>query len=102
MLIFQPKGKRFYDRDVENGEKKQQGRTKMDEARPNYNTVFQDYLRKHNLHPREVAAQSGVPYMTVWNITRNKPVTREHAAQVRTGLQKMTGNYYAGPILMLV
>jgi len=62
------------------------------------NIPFQAYLAHYELQPVDVAVQSGVRYVTVWNILKKKPVTAAHAAQVRRGLQKLTGVPYLGPI----
>lgn len=73
----------------------------MEEELFSHNRAFQGYRYEHGLHPRDVATQSGVPYVTVWSILRNKPVTYAHATQVRAGLRKMTGVPYVGPIATL-
>ena len=67
----------------------------MDEVPVRGNLPFQAYLTEHQLDPRKVANQAGVPYVTVWSILRNKPVTALHAAQVRNALFWMTGVPYS-------
>jgi hypothetical protein len=73
----------------------------MSERRPPGNTSFQAYLARHNLTPLEVAKKAGIHYVTVWNITINRPVTTVHAAQVRNALYGITGIPYDGPIATL-
>ncbi len=67
----------------------------MDEEPARGNLALQAYLTEHQLSPRDVATQAGVPYVTVWSILRNKPVTALHAAQVRNALFWMTGVPYS-------
>ena len=67
-----------------------------------HNITFQAYLDEHRLQLGEIARYAGVPYITVWNILRNKPVTQLHAYAVRASLEKMTGVTYIGPILTLI
>jgi predicted transcriptional regulator len=70
----------------------------MSERRSPGNTSFQTYLAQHNLTPLEVAKKAGIHYVTVWNITINRPVTAAHATQVRYALYAITGVAYDGPI----
>jgi hypothetical protein len=65
----------------------------------NENTAFQAYLTQYKLQSLDVAIHAQVRYVTVWNILRNKPITAEHAALVRAGLQRQTGVAYTGPIV---
>ena len=73
----------------------------MSERRSQGNVSFQSYLAQHNLTPLEVAKKAGIHYVTVWNITINRPVTAAHAAQVRNALYVITGVAYNGPIATL-
>ncbi len=63
--------------------------------------AFSTYLVHHHLDSLAICIASGVRYSTVWNIQHGVPVTREHAAQVRRGVQQMTGRAYTGPINVL-
>jgi plasmid maintenance system antidote protein VapI len=73
----------------------------MSERRSQGNVFFQSYLAQYNLTPLEVAKKAGVHYVTVWNITINRPVTAAHAAQIRNALYLITGVPYDGPIATL-
>jgi plasmid maintenance system antidote protein VapI len=73
----------------------------MNERRPPGNISFQSYLAQYNLTPLEVAKKAGIHYVTVWNITINRPVTVAHATQVRSALYMITGVAYDGPITTL-
>jgi hypothetical protein len=73
----------------------------MSERRSPGNTAFQAYLARYNLTPLEVAKKAGIHYVTVWNITINRPVTSAHAAQVRNAVYVITGVPYDGPITTL-
>ncbi|HLZ64137.1 MAG TPA: hypothetical protein VKR06_44980 [Ktedonosporobacter sp.] len=71
------------------------------QERTSGNTLFQTYVARHRLELQDIAAYSGVRYVTVWNIVKNKPVTVAHAEQVRAGVQRMAGVPYDGPIATL-
>jgi hypothetical protein len=78
--------------------KESPGERGMSPQTPDGNTAFQAYLRQHHLEALDAAIKSGVRYLVVWNILHNHPVTSAQAAQVRAGLQRVTGIAYEGPI----
>ncbi|HVB73287.1 MAG TPA: hypothetical protein VNE38_06985 [Ktedonobacteraceae bacterium] len=61
--------------------------------------VFQLYLQKHNLSPLDVALTAGVRYMTVWRVMRALPIRREDDLLIRQGIFRLTGEWYAAPML---
>ena len=61
-------------------------------------TLFQQYLDAYHLTWFQVARTAQVPCMTVWSIAHSLLVTRTHAGKVRSGLLRLTGIPYAGPI----
>lgn len=73
----------------------------MSERRSQGNVPFQTYLAQYRLTPLEVAKKAGVHYVTVWNISINRPVTAAHAEQIRNTLYAITGVAYDGPIATL-
>jgi hypothetical protein len=63
--------------------------------------AFQSYVNQHHLSLLDVALASQVRYLTVWNIAHQVPVRVRHAAQVRVGLQRLTGVAYTAPIALI-
>jgi len=41
-----------------------------------------------------------VRLLTVWNVERDNPISRQHAEMVRTGLYRLTGVYYSARIIL--
>ena len=62
---------------------------------------LQALLDRYRLPWKVVAQAAHVPVPTVWRVTRGLPVTCEHALLVRHGLQRLTGAYYTGRIVVL-
>lgn len=62
---------------------------------------FLTYVKTYRLELLDVALAAGVRYLTVWNLTRGRPVTVAHAALVRAGLFKLTGVAYTAPISLV-
>lgn len=65
-------------------------------------TRFREYLERHHLTPLLVSVACGVRYLTIWNIQRGHPVTREHADRVRVGLYRLTGVRFVAPLAVYV
>ena len=61
--------------------------------------AFQLYLQKHNLSPLDVTLTAGVRYMTIWRMMRALPIRREDDLLIRQGVFRLTGEWYAAPML---
>ena len=62
--------------------------------------AFRRYLTDYGLKPLDVAAKTGVRYMTVWRIWEGHPINSQHELLVRQGLLRLTGIPYTAPILV--
>jgi hypothetical protein len=62
--------------------------------------AFRAFLARHKLTMLDVARAAGVRMLTVWNITRDLPVSRQQAEMVRAGLYRLTGTQYRGGITL--
>ncbi|HLI89568.1 MAG TPA: hypothetical protein VKV37_12825 [Ktedonobacteraceae bacterium] len=59
---------------------------------------FEQYLNDHNIEPLRLSIEAGVRYLTVYNATKGKPVSEEHARKIRIALYRLTGEVYTGPL----
>jgi hypothetical protein len=59
---------------------------------------FEEYLKARNLEALDVSIRAQIRYTTVWNATKGKPITYEHAVKLRASLEQMTGVAYIGPL----
>jgi hypothetical protein len=62
--------------------------------------AFRAFLARYELSRLDVALAAGVRLLTVWNIERDNPVSRQQAALVYAGLYRLTGVQYRGRIML--
>ena len=62
---------------------------------------FEDYLKQHNLEALTVALQARVRYMTVYNAIKGRPITPQHAEQLREVVLRMTGIPFQGSFVLI-
>lgn len=62
--------------------------------------AFRAFLAKYGLSMRDVALAAGVRLLTVWNITRDLPISRQQAEMVRAGIYWLTGVCYRGGMVL--
>ncbi len=62
--------------------------------------VFRAFLAHYELSLLDVAMAAGVRLLTVWNVERDNPISRQHAEMVRAGLYRLTGIYYSARIIL--
>ncbi len=62
--------------------------------------AFRAFLVKYGLLLRDVALEADVRLLTVWNITRDLPISRRQAEKVRAALCRLTGAHYRGRIAL--
>jgi hypothetical protein len=62
---------------------------------------FEEYLKQHHLEAFTVSMVAQVRYVTVWNATRGKPVTAEHARSIRQAVFNLTRIPYTGPLVLI-
>ena len=60
--------------------------------------AFRAYVQHFELSVLDVALAAHVRLLTVWNIAQGLPIREEHAQAVRSGLHRLTGVHYTGPI----
>jgi hypothetical protein len=61
---------------------------------------FEQYLQEHHLEALAVSINAKVRYMTVYNATKDNPITPEHAQKIRQAVHHMTGVPYAGTLTL--
>lgn len=59
---------------------------------------FQYFLDLHQIEPLRLSIIARVRYLTVWNALHGKPITEEHAANIRVALRSLTGTSYTGTL----
>jgi hypothetical protein len=59
---------------------------------------FEQYLKDHNIEPLRLSIEAGVRYLTVYNATKGKPISEEHAHRIRVALYRLTGEVYTGSL----
>jgi hypothetical protein len=64
-------------------------------------TAFRTYMPHFELSILDVALAAHVRLLTVWNIAQGLPIREEHAQAVRSGLHRLTGVPYTGPIPLI-
>ena len=64
--------------------------------------TFRAFLIQHHLSILDVALEARVRLLTVWNIERENPVSRQHAEMVCAGLYRLTGFHYRGRITLFL
>jgi hypothetical protein len=62
---------------------------------------FEEYLKQHHLEALTVSAVAQVRYVTVWNATRGKPITAEHARKIQQAVFTLTRVPYTGPLVLI-
>lgn len=63
------------------------------------NASVQAYISFYYLSWSEVARAAGLLLIVLWRVTRALPVSPGHAAALRSGLFRLTGIAYTGPIV---
>lgn len=61
---------------------------------------FEDYLKQHNLEALAVSLRARVRYMTVYNAIQGRPITPQHAEQLREAVLGMTGIPFQGSFVL--
>jgi len=62
---------------------------------------FAEYLATHHIDPIRLSIVAGVRYATVWNASKGKAITQDHAQKIRVALQRLTGAVYTGTLVTL-
>jgi hypothetical protein len=61
---------------------------------------FELFLQEHHVEALQVSVVAQVRYLTVWNATKGKPISRKQAQKILTAAQQLTGFAYAGELAL--